>query len=114
MEKIPAQMYATLLKLMAPFTPHLAEEMWARIGKNTLIVAESWPQGDAKLAQDDEVTIAVQICGKMRGTIVMPKDASNADVEAAALALDNVKRQLEGKEIKKVIVVPNKICNIVA
>ena len=68
----------------------------------------------AALAQDDVVTIAVQICGKMRGTIEMPKDAPQSDVEAAALALDNVKRQIDGKNIKKVIVVPNKIVNIVA
>ncbi len=114
MEKIPEEMYLTLLKLLSPFTPHLAEEMWARMGKTTLIITEAWPKGDAKLAQDNEVTIAVQICGKVRGTITMPKDAPRPDVEAAALAVENVKRQLEGKEIKKIIVVPNKICNIVA
>ena len=114
MEKIPEEMYLNLLKLLSPFTPHLAEEMWARMGKTTLVIAEAWPKGDAKLAQDNEVTIAVQICGKVRGTITMPKDAPRTDVEAAALAIENVKRQLEGKEIKKIIVVPNKICNIVA
>ena len=114
MEKIPEEMYLTLLKLLSPFTPHLSEEMWARMGKTTLIVAEAWPKGDPKLAQENEVTIAVQICGKVRGTITMPKDAPRPDVEAAALAVENVKRQLEGKEIKKIIVVPNKICNIVA
>ena len=114
MEKIPEEMYLNLLKLLSPFTPHLAEEMWARMGKTTLVITEAWPKGDAKLAQDNEVTIAVQICGKVRGTITMPKDAPRPDVEAAALAVENVKRQLEGKEIKKIIVVPNKICNIVA
>ena len=114
MEKIPEEMYLNLLKLLSPFTPHLSEEMWARMGKTTLVITEAWPKGDAKLAQDNEVTIAVQICGKVRGTITMPKDAPRPDVEAAALAVENVKRQLEGKEIKKIIVVPNKICNIVA
>ncbi len=114
MEKIPEEMYLTLLKLLSPFTPHLSEEMWARMGKTTLIITEAWPKGDAKLAQDNEVTIAVQICGKVRGTITIQKDAPRSDVEAAALAVENVKRQLEGKEIKKIIVVPNKICNIVA
>ena len=112
--EINPQLYETLVLLMAPFTPHLAEEMWARLGHQTLVVAESWPAGDKALAQDDVVTIAVQICGKMRGTIEMPKDAPQPDVEKAALALDNVKRQLEGKEIRKVIVVPNRIVNIVA
>ncbi len=113
LDKIPAELYRNLLKLMAPFTPHLAEEMWARLGNSTLIITESWPQGDAKTAQDDVVTIAVQICGKMRGTIEVPANSSNETVQTAALALDNVKRQTEGREIKKIIVVPNKICNIV-
>ena len=114
LDKIPPEMYETLLKLMCPFTPHLAEEMWARMGHNTLIVAESWPNGDAKLAEQNTVIIAVQLCGKMRGTIEMPKDAPKEDVEAKALGLENIKRQTEGKEIKKIIVVPNKIVNIVA
>ena len=114
LEKIPSEMYLTLLKLLSPFTPHLAEEMWARMGKDTLIITETWPQGDAALAQDDEVTIAVQVCGKVRGTIVVAKDTAQEDVQKAALALDNIKRQIEGKQIKKIIVVPNKIVNIVA
>jgi leucyl-tRNA synthetase len=114
MKMIPAQMYATLLKLLSPFTPHLAEEMWARLGGKTLIVTESWPVGDAKLAAENVVTVAVQINGKMRGTINIAKDADKAVAEAEALKLDNVARQLEGKTVKKIIVVPNRIVNIVA
>ena len=113
-EKIAKELYANLIKLLSPFTPHLAEEMWARLGNTTLVITETWPQGDAKLAEDTEVTYAVQICGKMRGTIQMPKDASKEEVEAKALTLENVKKQLEGKEIKKVIVVPNRLINLVA
>ena len=113
-DKVPAEMYLNLLKLMSPFTPHLAEEMWARMGKNNSITVEPWPQGDKKLAEDSKVTYAVQICGKLRGTIEMPKDTAKEEVEKAALALDNVKRQLEGKTVRKIIVVPNKIVNIVA
>ncbi len=113
MEKIPAQMYATLLKLMAPFTPHLAEEMWARLGYPSLIITEAWPKGDAKLAEDTSVTYAVQVCGKLRGTVELPKDISKEDAEKAAMALENVKRQIDGKEVRKVIVVPNKIVNII-
>lgn len=114
LDKIPEVLYETLLKLLSPFVPHIAEEMWARLGHNTLIVQESWPVGDAKLAQDSNVVIAVQFCGKMRGTIEMPKDSAEEDVKAKALSLENVTRQLEGKEIKKIIVVPNRIVNIVA
>ena len=112
-EQIPTELYASLLKMLSPFTPHLAEEMWARMGNNTLIVAESWPIGDNKLAEDDNVTIAVQVCGKVRGTISVAKNAPKEDVEKIALEVENVKKQLEGKEIKKIIVVPNKIVNIV-
>ena len=114
MEKIPAQMYETLLKLLAPFTPHIAEEMWARLGHSSFIVAQDWPQGDAKLAEDNVVTLGVQMNGKMRGTITVSKDASKEETQAAALKLENVARQLEGKTIKKIIVVPGRIVNIVA
>jgi len=112
-EKIARTLYANLLKLMAPFTPHLAEEMWARLGYDSLIINETWPIGDAKLAENNVVTYAVQICGKVRATVDMPKDADRADIEKAALSLDNIKRNLAGKEVKKIIVVPNKIVNIV-
>ena len=84
------------------------------MGQDGMIVAESWPAGDPKLAEEDTVTMAVQICGKMRGTIEVKKDAPQAEAEAKALALDNVVRQLEGREVKKIIVVPNRIVNIVA
>lgn len=114
LQKVPAELYATLLKLLSPFTPHLSEEMWARMGYNSFIVAESWPKGDAKLAADNVVTIGVQLNGKMRGTITIAKDADNKTAEDAALKLENVARQLEGKNIKKIIVVPNRIVNIVA
>ena len=113
MEKVPAEMYAVLLKLMAPFTPHLAEEMWARMGYSSLIIMESWPVGDAKLAEDNRVTYAVQVCGKLRGTVELPKGVAREEAEKAALSLDNVKRQTEGKDIRKIIVVPDKIVNII-
>lgn len=113
LEKVPAELYLTLLKLMSPFAPHLSEEMWARMGKNTLVITEAWPVGDKTLAQDDVVTIAVQINGKMRGTIEMPKDASKEELEGKALALDNVVRQTKDVMIKKIIVVPNRLVNIV-
>lgn len=113
MAQIPAEMYETLIKLLSPFTPHLAEEMWARLGHDTLVITETWPVGDAKLAEDNMVTMGVQMNGKMRGTISVAKNAAKEDVEKAALALENVVRQLEGQSVKKIIVVPNRIVNIV-
>lgn len=113
LSEIPEELYETLLKLISPFAPHLAEEMWARLGKTTLIVKESWPHGDAELAKENTVTIAVQINGKMRGTIEIERDAAQDKVVAAAKSLDNVAKQLSVAEPKKVIVVPNRIVNIV-
>ena len=114
MKMIPAAMYETLLKLLSPFTPHLAEEMWARIGHNDSIVTATWPEGDKKLAQDDVVTIAVQLNGKMRGTIEMEKDSDDELVKQEALKLENIARQTRETGIKKIIVVKNRIVNIVA
>ncbi len=114
MEKIPQEMYETLLKLLSPFTPHLSEEMWARLGHSDSVVLASWPNGDKTLAQDDVVTIAVQINGKMRGTITCAKDADDDLVKQMALSLENVARQTAQTGIKKIIVVKNRIVNIVA
>ena len=111
---VPFELYETLVKLLSPFTPHLAEEMWEKMGGKGFVVHAEWPKGDVKLAEDNIVTIAVQINGKMRGTIEMPKDAPAAEVEATAKVLHNVAKQLEGQSIKKVIVVPNRIVNIIA
>ena len=113
-EKIPAQMYKTLLILLSPFAPHLAEEMWARMGYDGSIVKTNWPAGDAKLAENNVVTLAVQINGKMRGTIECAKDADDEVVKQTALALENVARQTSETGIKKIIVVKNRIVNIVA
>ncbi len=112
-EKIAATLYQTLLKLLSPFVPHLAEEMWARLGYSSLIVNETWPIGDPKLAENQVVTIAVQINGKMRGTIECSKDADDETVKAKALELENVARQTAESGIKKIIVVKNRIVNIV-
>lgn len=99
--EVPEEMYAVLLKLVSPFAPHIAEEMWARLGHDTLIVKESWPKGNAELAKDNTVTIAVQINGKMRGTIEVERDSDKEKVIAAAKLLDNVARQLTETEPKK-------------
>lgn len=114
LNKIPAELYSTLLQLISPFTPHLAEEMWARMGYKTSVVTEKWPVGDKALAEDDIVTMAVQVSGKLRGTIDVSKGAANDEIEAIAMSLESVKKQIEGKTVKKIIVVPNKIVNIVA
>ena len=103
-----------LVKMIAPMMPHLAEECWARLGYNTLLAKEPWPIADPALLVDDRVTIAVQVNGKRRGEITVARTASAADVEAAALALEGVVKALEGRPARKVIVVPQRIVNVVA
>ncbi len=103
-----------MTQMFAPMMPHLAEECWARLGYHSLIVKQPWPEAEKALLVDDTVTIAVQVNGKRRDELQISRDASKADVEAAALNLDGVKRAIEGRAIKKVIVVPQRIVNVVA
>jgi leucyl-tRNA synthetase len=104
----------TATRLLGPMMPHLAEEMWQTLGHAELIADAAWPTADAELARDEQVTIAVQVNGKLRGTVELPRDAAAGDVEEAALALPQVSRMLEGRAPKKVVVVPNRIVNLVA
>ncbi|MEQ8824145.1 MAG: leucine--tRNA ligase [Filomicrobium sp.] len=101
------------VQMFAPMMPHLAEECWSRLGYNTLVTNEPWPEPEAALLVDDEITIAVQVNGKRRDELKIAKDASKDDVEVAALALETVVRALEGRQPKKVIVVPQRIVNVV-
>ncbi|OJT96054.1 MAG: leucine--tRNA ligase, partial [Alphaproteobacteria bacterium 65-7] len=103
----------TIVLLCAPMMPHLAEECWKALGHDRLVAETPWPKYDPALTASDSVTMPVQVNGKRRGEVVMPKGAGNAAVEAAALALDGVIRALDGAPPKKVIVVPNRIVNIV-
>jgi leucyl-tRNA synthetase len=109
-----AQAIRTLARIAAPMVPHLAEEVWEKMGGAGLIADADWPEVDPALLVDDEVTIAVQVNGKLRDTLVMPKGAPRETVEAAALASANVVRVLEGKAPRKVIVVPDRLVNLVA
>jgi len=103
-----------LVLLSAPMMPHLAESCWQALGHAKMVAESAWPKYDPSLTASDTVTIAIQVNGKRRGEITVAKNADNKDVEAAALADEGVKRALEGKAPKKVIVVPNRIVNIVA
>ena len=110
----------TLLLLVAPMMPHLAEEAWATIAGSSggagggLIADAAWPPVDPALLVDDEVTIAIQVRGKLRDTITVAKGTPREQLERLALASDKVQRALEGAEVKKMIVVPDRLVNLVA
>jgi len=103
----------TLAQLMSPMTPHLAEEVWAHQGGAGLCTQAPWPKADAALLVDDTVTLPIQINGKRRAEISVPKDLAIAEVEKRALAEEDVVRFLAGQPVKKIIVVPGRIINVV-
>jgi leucyl-tRNA synthetase len=102
-----------LVTLMGPLTPHLAEELWGLLGHTTMLCDTPWPKADTALTVDDSVTVAVQVNGKLRATISLPRDAAEAQAKEIALAAPNVVAAMSGKPPRKVIVVPNRIVNVV-
>ncbi|HCF25125.1 MAG TPA: leucine--tRNA ligase, partial [Novosphingobium sp.] len=104
----------TILLLVAPMMPHLAEDAWSQIGGDGLIADAAWPPVDPALLIDDEVTVAIQVLGKLRDTLTVAKGLPREELEALALASEKVQRALDGKAVKKVIVVPDRLVNLVA
>ena len=102
-----------LLILLAPFAPHIAEELWHAIGEETTIVAAQWPEYDEKLLVEDSFKYPVSFNGKTRFTIELPREASQDEIREAVLSADEAQKWLEGKTPKKVIIVPGRIINIV-
>ena len=112
-EKISRESAEKFLKLLAPFAPHIAEEIWDRLGNKTSIAKAEWPKPDESKIVDDVLKMGVQVNGKLRGELSISKNASKEETLAAAKQLQNVKAFLEGKNIVKEICVPGKIVNIV-
>ena len=108
------QAVETLVHLIAPVMPHLAEECWETLGGTDLVAERPWPVFDPALVVDNEVTYPVQVNGKKRGDLTIARDADQGAVEKAVLALDFVQKALEGKAPRKVIIVPQRIVNVVA
>jgi leucyl-tRNA synthetase len=103
-----------LVRLIAPMAPHLAEEAWAALGQDELVADAEWPKYDPALLIENQVTLAVQVNGKLRDTITVARGMDRAEAEALALSSDKVQRQLAGAAPRKVIVVPDRLVNIVA
>ncbi len=103
----------TIVRLLNPFVPHICEDLWARLGHADSIELAGWPDWDEKALAADEITLVVQVNGKVRSKVSVPADADKAALEEAALGEANVQRFIEGKEVRKVIVVPGRLINIV-
>jgi len=105
---------SALVSLLCPFTPHVTHELWQRLGYQSELINEAWPVCDDDALVRDEIELVVQVNGKRRSSITVASGASKADCEAAARADDNVGRHIDGLTVRKVIVVPGKLINIVA
>lgn len=103
----------SLVLLFAPMMPHLAEELWASLGYETMAIDTAWPVADKSLLVEENVTIAVQVNGKVRATVTLPRNADKQVTQEVALDNENVQKALAGKPVRKVIVVPNRIVNVV-
>jgi leucyl-tRNA synthetase len=103
----------TIVLLVGPMMPHLAETCWQALGHSTLVANARWPSPDRRLLVSETITIAVQVNGKLRGEITIPHGADEETAKKAALALDSVKRVLDGKAPRRMIVVPGRIVNVV-
>lgn len=112
-DDLPLEYMKGFVKMIAPLMPHLAEELWSQFNESETITYQPWPTYDEKALVEDEVEMIVQVNGKVRAKIKMAKDADNKDVEDAALANEHVHSFVDGKDVKKVIVIPNRIVNIV-
>jgi leucyl-tRNA synthetase len=102
-----------MIRLLSPMMPHLAEELWHGFGHKTLLAETAWPEADPALIVDETVTVAVQVNGKLRATLSLPRDLAGEAAEQSALADENVQRAMAGKRARKVIVVPNRVINVV-
>ena len=111
---LPRDWMESFVKILSPFAPHLAEELWQRLGHADSLVYETWPSWDEAALAVDTITLAVQIAGKMRGTIEVPSDVSEKAAIEAAKADPKIARFLEGKTIRREIYVPGRLVNLVA
>lgn len=105
--------YKSLIRILAPFAPHITEELWHELGESESIHLSSWPKYDESLVVDDEVTIGVQINGKTRDEITLKKDEEREVVEQKVLNLEKIKGHIQNRDVEKIIIVPNRIINIV-
>jgi len=112
-ERLPRALVEGLLLALSPFAPHLAEELWQRLGHTDTLVYEPWPEYDPALVRDETVTVAVQVNGKLRATVEIPADADQATTLAAARAHEKIQIYLQGKTVRREVVIPGRLVNLV-
>ena len=112
-KEVEKEIFETFLKLLAPFAPHLAEELWQKLGNKNSIFKSRWPQYDESLIKKEKITILVQVDGKTRETILTDKELERKELEKFALSLPKIKKHLEGKRVKKIVYLPQKLINFV-
>jgi leucyl-tRNA synthetase len=103
----------TLLVMLAPFAPHMAEELWEALGHRTSIFREPWPTADAGLAADETVEVVIQVNGKVRARLQVPRGQDDAQLKSLALAEPRMRPWVEGRTVRKVVVIPDKLVNVV-
>ena len=112
--RVIASAAGTVLTLLAPFTPHLCEELWTRLEGKGVLYDAPWPVYEEKALKRNEIELVIQVNGKLRARITTPADADAASLEAMALADEHVKKHIAGLTVRKVLVVPGKLVNVVA
>jgi leucyl-tRNA synthetase len=103
----------SLVLMMAPIFPHISEELWRRLGHTESVHLQQWPQGDAEKAREEDITVVVQVNGRVRDKLVVALDTAESALQERALGMENIQKWIDGKDVRKVIVVPNKLVNIV-
>jgi leucyl-tRNA synthetase len=110
---LPREIISAFLRLLSPYAPHICEELWQRLGEEELIAHAEWPSWDSELVKDETITVVVQVNGKKRDELLVDRDTEKEELERLALASENAQRFMDGKEPKRVIVVPGRLVNIV-
>ncbi|MDH3583625.1 MAG: class I tRNA ligase family protein, partial [Phycisphaerae bacterium] len=113
-DRVPRALAEPFVVMLAPFAPHLAEELWSRLGHEQSLAYEAWPEYDRAYLVEDEVEVVLQVLGKVRSRMRVPADADNDTLERMALADEKIASLIQGKTVRKVIVVPGKLVNVVA
>ena len=112
-DTVPRDVAAAMIPLLAPLAPHIAEELWSRLGHTSTVLATPWPEHDPRFLKRATVDVILQVSGKVRGKLTVAADLPEAELKALALADPTVVRHTEGKGVAKVIVVPGKLVNVV-